>query len=74
MQEMLYENKMKVRSRLEQQRKRLRKERIKESILFTFVEVFILVATLLLLNNMNNKSMNDCKAAGHSQSYCERGL
>lgn len=74
MKEMLYENKMKMRSKLEQQRKLQKKQERKENLLFVFVGGFICVATIMLLCNMNNKQINNCMEAGHSQSYCERGL
>ena len=65
---------MNVRNRLEEQRRRNKKAQIKENVLFGIVAGFILVATCMLLANMNNKQMNDCMNAGHSVSYCERGL
>ena len=74
MQDTLKENKMKVRSRLEEQRKQLKKEQRKETILTFIIGSFIFVATTMLLSNMNNNFVSDCKAAGHTQSYCERGL
>lgn len=76
LQEVLEENKTRVRKNkyLELQRKQLKKENKKETILTMFIGAFILVATIMLLCNLNNKFIDDCTKSGHSKTYCERGL
>lgn len=72
--EALRSNREKKRAYIKEQiRLQKRKER-KETILATIIGIFILVTTVLLLDKMNNNFMTRCTAAGHSVSYCERGL
>lgn len=58
---------------LEQQRKRMKKERQKDIILF-IVLVIGFITSLALAMKLGQDSMRDCMNAGHSRSYCERGL
>ena len=74
MEEMFKENQLRIRNKKKEQLKKIKKEQAKENILFTFILGFICVATIMLLCNMNNKQTNNCIKAGHSQTYCERGL
>lgn len=74
LEEVLKENKMKVRKeKLEEMRKQ-EIEKKKDCIIFALVAGTIITLTVLLLMSLNNKQMNNCIKAGHSQSYCERGL
>ena len=58
---------------LEQQRKRMKKERRKDTIIF-IVLVIGFITSLALAMKLGQDSMRDCINAGHSKNYCERGL
>ena len=74
LQEVLKENKENYRKRLEQQRKQAKKENIKEWVLFSIIASFILFISFSLLNNMNEKNMNNCMALGYSENVCLANL
>lgn len=67
-------NQIKMRNRRQEQLKRLKREERKENILFGIVAGFIIIATMMLLMNMNNDFVNDCVKAGNTKQYCEKGL
>lgn len=74
LQEVLRENKEREQQRKREEIKRLKREQKKETILAIVIGSFIFIATAMLLSKMNNDFVSDCKKAGHTQSYCERGL
>lgn len=71
MQEALKQNKIKTRSRLEEQRRQIKKEQRKETILTVFIGTTIIVMLFMILGNYNEKQMNKCQNVGHSTNYCE---
>lgn len=74
MQEMLRENKERIRNQKIEEIKRLKREQKKERILTVIIGTFIMFLTITVLNNIDKDMMNDCTSAGHSQTYCERGI
>lgn len=74
LEEILKENKERRRKFIQQEMKKKKQEEVKETILALFIGTFIVAISLVLLNNLGKKEMNDCMSAGHSQMYCERGL
>lgn len=58
---------------LQMQRKRIKKERRQDVILFTSL-VIGLIAVMLLSMKLGRDDMKSCINAGHSVKYCERGL
>lgn len=58
------------RKELEQQ---IKKEQIKEWVLFTFIVTFILMLTFYILNNQYNKAVDKCSQK-HDIEYCIRKL
>lgn len=74
MENMFKENQIRMRNRRIEQQRKIKKEQIKENVLFTIIAGFILVATFMLLGNLNNKTVNDCMNAGNNRSYCEHAL
>ncbi len=74
MEEALKNSREKRRAYIKEQIRLQKKEERKEKILAIIIGTFIIISTLLLLNNVNDDFMNDCMEAGHSASYCERGL
>ena len=74
MEEMLRENKKRIQNRaLEMQRKRAKKEKRKDTILFSCL-VIGLITTMLLSIKLGKSDMKNCINVGHSVEYCERGL
>lgn len=77
LQEVLRINKEKGRlqryNTLHAQRKRMKKEAVKEKILATIVGIFITTITCLLLislSNMNKKNIKRCMEQGYTENYC----
>ena len=74
LEEVLKENKKTYRERLEEQRKQAHKENIKETILFWFVAMFIIISTIIMLNNLNSKDISRCEKIGYSKSICNDNI
>lgn len=74
LEEVLKENKMKIRKEKIEEMRKKEIEQKKDTLIFLLVAGTIITLTILLLINMNNRQMNNCIKAGHSQNYCERGL
>lgn len=74
LEEALKESRENKRKFIKEQIERQKKEEKKETILVVIISLFILTLTISCLVNLNNKDMNNCISAGHSQEYCERGL
>lgn len=72
--EVLKENQEKMRTKRKEEIKRMKREKTKETILTIFIGLFIVSTTLFILNNLDNKMIEDCMNAGHSQYYCEKGI
>lgn len=72
--EVLKENQEKMRNKKREEIKIIKKERTKETILTIFIGVFIVSTTLFILEKLDNKTIEDCTNAGHSQYYCEKGI
>lgn len=74
MQEAFRDSRERRRAYLEAQMKLQKKQQLKENILFGFVATAIIVMMVMLIGYMNKESLNDCMSAGHSESYCMKGL
>jgi capsular polysaccharide biosynthesis protein len=72
--EVLKENREKIRNKRKEEIKRIKSERMKETILTIFIGLFIVSTTLFILTKLDNKMIEDCTNAGHSQYYCEKGI
>ena len=57
-----------------EQRKRLKREKRKENIILGVVAVIVIALCITIIGKLNEKDMNNCINAGHSKTYCERGL
>lgn len=72
--EVLKENQEKTRNKIKEEIKRMKREKIKETILTIFIGLFIFSTTSFILIKLDNKMIEDCINAGHSQYYCEKGI
>lgn len=72
--EVLKENQEKMRTKRKEEIERMKREKTKETILTIFIGLLIVSTTLFILNNLDNKMIEDCTNAGHSQYYCEKGI
>ena len=72
--EVLKENQEKMRTKRKEEIKRMKREKTKETILTIFIGLFIVSTTLFILSKIDNKMIEDCINAGHSQYYCEKGI
>lgn len=57
-------------ARMREQIKRAKRERVKETILFYFIALAIVVMAVMLMINNNNEFVSNCTEAGYSESYC----
>ena len=81
MKEAFRESREKTRERrsraLEQQRLRAKKEKRIETIMTFSIIGFILAVTLMILtmySRLTEKDINNCINAGHTRTYCEKGV
>ena len=57
---------------LEEQRKKIKKENRKETILMIII-IIGFITLLGLAMKLGQDSMDSCMEAGHSKQYCEKG-
>lgn len=71
MEMMLKENKERTREMIQSRERAIKREQIKENILFGFIATFIMVITFMLLNSLNNTSYKKCMEKNNNVSICQ---
>lgn len=73
----LEKNRTRYQARILKEIEQKKKQEKKEWIIFTFVALFIIIITFLLLNSMNkdfDETFKKCLNEGHSSNYCARTI
>lgn len=73
MQEVLYENKMKVRAYREERKRKQKRKEIIIDVALTVLLVLVIAAILILLNNEVQNGFEKCTEV-HSAEYCKGAM